>query len=80
MKAEELKSKIHYAIATSIYLDPLSLGFHDYDKATEKCLSIIEAYAKDQIEKDRERVKEEFNEDPFVSIEKVLQSTPIILD
>jgi len=80
MKAEEIIRKIHYAIATSIYLDPLSLGFHDYDKATEKCLSIIEAYAKDQIEKDRERVKEEFNEDPFVSIEKVLQSTPIILD
>jgi len=82
MKAEELKSKIHYAIATSIYLDPLSLGFHDYDKATEKCLSIIEAYAKDQIEKDRERVENTSYEyfSGEVTAYQLHQDTPIILE
>jgi len=57
MKAEELKSKIRYAIATSIYSDPTSLGFKGYDNATEKCLKIIEEYARIQIEKDRENSK-----------------------
>ena len=56
MKAEELKSKIRYAIATSIYSDPTSLGFKGYDNATEKCLKIIEEYTRIQIEKDREAV------------------------
>lgn len=57
MKAEELKSKIRYAIATSIYSDPTSLGFKGYDNATEKCLKIIEEYARIQIENDRGRIK-----------------------
>ena len=37
-------------------------------------------YARIQIEKDRDRVKEEFNQDPFISIEKVHNNTPINLD
>jgi hypothetical protein len=40
----------------------------------------LENYARIQIEKDRERVEEEFNQDPFISIEKVHQNTTITLD
>ena len=62
MKAEQLKSKIRYAIATSIHSNPNSLGFQGYDNATEKCLKIIEEYARIQIEKDREETKRLMND------------------
>jgi hypothetical protein len=40
----------------------------------------IKAYAQAMIEKDRERVYAEHQEDVFLSLEKVLVLTPIILD
>ena len=46
----------------------------------EHALNFAKAYARIQIEKDRDRVEEEFNQGPFISIEKVHQYTPITLD
>jgi hypothetical protein len=85
MKAEELKTKIRYAIATSIHSNPNSLGFQGYDNATEKCLKIIEDYAKIQIEKDRRETKRLMNDKlkDFEGLNPEIEAIidrPIILD
>ena len=81
MKAEELKAKIRNAIATSIYTGSLGMGMNRYDDATEKCLKIIDEYAQNQIEKDRERIKYLYDNDiSWAKFPDLIDKTPIILD
>ena len=81
MKAEELKTKIRYAIATSIHSNPNSLGFQGYDTATEKCLKIIDDYARIQIEKDREDACNKIVGYATKEVVKgIIRNRPIIID
>jgi hypothetical protein len=49
-----------------------------YTKST--LTEMVKTYARIQIEKDRQRIFAEHQEDVFLSLEKVLVATPIILD
>jgi hypothetical protein len=95
MKAEQLKAKIRNAIATSIYTGSLGMGMNGYDDATEKCLKIIDEYARIQIEKDRSETKRLMNDklkdfeglnpeiEDIIDRDVIFESynnTPIILD
>jgi hypothetical protein len=81
MKAEQLKAKIRNAIATSIYTGSLGMGMNGYDDATEKCLKIIDEYARIQIEKDRKRILQEYYNGTNTSdFNTMVKNTPIILD
>jgi len=51
-----------------------------YGAADITAIEAMQEYARIQIEKDRKRIFAEHHEDVFLSLEKVLVSTPIILD
>ena len=77
MKAEELKNKMRYEIAKSIHGDP-------GDVASEKCFNLAQEYARIQIEKDREMVKDAVHESGLyhnhIGLDKIYKNTPINLD
>ena len=71
MKAEEILGHANQACEIPMTIEVVT---------KKDALESMKKYARIQIEKDRERIKNEFNDGPFISIEKVLEYTPITLD